>query len=103
MGIGSRIETKIQHGAIEEAKHTESDIKLTQAHYQLSDLILPATTSSSIADFLAYQQHEHLIFNQWGLTHTHKHPKLPSNSNIVLSHQSEKNRQIWLLTVTVGK
>ena len=46
MGIGSRIETKIQHGAIEEAKHTESDIKLTQAHYQLSDLILPATTSS---------------------------------------------------------
>ena len=75
MGIGSRIETKIQHGAIEEAKHTESDIKLTQAHYQLSDLILPATTSSSIADFLAYQQHEHLIFNQWGLTHTHKHQR----------------------------
>ena len=41
----------------------------------MSDLILPATTSASIADFLAYSQHEHLIFKQWGLAQTHRHQR----------------------------
>lgn len=79
MGIGSRIESKTQPSTriddSKQAMHIELDIKLAQPLYQLTDLILPATTYSSIADFLAYRKHEHLIFNQWGLTHTHKHQR----------------------------
>jgi len=80
MGIGSRIESKTPNSNIttEETKQViskELDVKLTQPIYQLSDLILPVTTASSIADFLAYRKHEHLIFHNWGLTHTHKHQR----------------------------
>lgn len=70
MGIGRRItETESQGQAV------GADATLTQPLFTLADLILPEKTAAGIADFLAYRKHEHLLFNQWGLAHTHRHQR----------------------------
>ncbi len=69
MGIGSRIEINKEQSE----KLNSDNVNLVNPKYCLSDLIIPATTAASIADFLAYKKHEQLIFNKWGLSKTHKH------------------------------
>lgn len=69
MGIGSRIEINKEQSE----KLNSDNVNLLNPKYCLSDLIIPATTAASIADFLAYKKHEQLIFNKWGLSKTHKH------------------------------
>ena len=69
MGIGKRLEdNKVE-------KVTEENLSLITAKYSLADLILPFNTETSIADFLSYKKHEQLIFNEWGLSQTHKHQR----------------------------
>lgn len=43
--------------------------------YSLNQLIVPISVSSSIKDFLAYKEHEELIYKEWGLSETHAHQK----------------------------
>lgn len=49
--------------------------RLTVPLYSLDKLVLPQSTLHSIENFLSYQKHTSLIFNQWGLSDTHKHQR----------------------------
>lgn len=44
---------------------------LTAPRYSLDKMILPQSTLHSIENFLSYQKHSRLIFDQWGLSDTH--------------------------------
>ena len=46
-----------------------------QPLYTLNDLIVPKNTLKGITDFLSYQKHSDLVYNQWGLSKTHSHLK----------------------------
>lgn len=72
MGIGARIEPE-QGQSSKEVKEAQYNIVVPK--YSLLDLIIPTTTSASIADFLAYKKHEQLIFKDWGLEQTHRHQR----------------------------
>lgn len=74
MGIGARIESE-GNQATKDKEIKEAQCHIVVPKFSLSDLIIPDTTSASIADFLAYKKHEQLIFEQWGLTHTHRHQR----------------------------
>lgn len=67
MGIGKRLETH------EAEKEKEKDSMLVNAKYSLADLIISPNTKASISDFLSYKKHEKLIFDDWGLSKTHKY------------------------------
>lgn len=69
MGIGKRLE----RDDTKSTKENEKDLMVINAKYFLSDLIISSNTEASIADFLSYKKHEQLIFNEWGLSQTHKH------------------------------
>ena len=71
MGIGKRLETH----EVEMKKENEEDSMLVHAKYSLSELIISSNTSASISDFLSYKKHENLIFNEWGLSKTHKYQR----------------------------
>lgn len=71
MGIGARINPKMA----EEMSSSTAQHALITPKFVLSDLVIPATTAHSIDDFLAYKKHENLIFNQWGLAHTHRNQR----------------------------
>ena len=71
MGIGKRLETH----EVEMKKENEEDSMLVHAKYSLSELIISSNTAASISDFLSYKKHENLIFNEWGLSKTHKYQR----------------------------
>ena len=71
MGIGKRLE----RDNTESKKENEKDSILVKAKYSLSDLIISSNTEANIFDFLSYKKHEKLIFNEWGLSQTHKHQR----------------------------
>lgn len=72
MGIGARIDPS-KDEKNEKLKNIQYEVVLPK--YSLSDLIIPADTEASIADFLAYRKHEQLIFKNWGLEQTHRHQR----------------------------
>lgn len=72
MGIGARAEPNKDEKNME-LKNIQYDV--ISPKYSLSDLIIPAITEASIANFLAYKKHEQLIFKDWGLEQTHRHQK----------------------------
>lgn len=72
MGIGKRVNSEVAENNAGSTAHAHSTT-LSAPKFCLSDLIIPASTSASLDDFLAYKKHENLIFNQWGLAITHQH------------------------------
>lgn len=51
--------------------HESTPYCLTVPLYSLDKIILPQSTLHSIENFLSYQNHSSLIFDQWGLSSTH--------------------------------
>lgn len=50
---------------------SEEPLLMLHPKFTLDDLIVPVSTIHSIYDFLAYQKHKSLIFDDWGLSETH--------------------------------
>lgn len=103
MGIGKRVTS--------EQDQTQIRTKLTQPMYSLSDLILPAITRASLYDFLAYRKHESLIFDQWGLSKTHKKQRqtavnfygLPGTGKTMAAHAIAHELQQPLLMINYAE
>lgn len=74
MGIGAR-RVECKNEAVGVVEHDQTLTNLADPKYSLVDLVLPETTESSIMDFLAYRKHEQLIFEDWGLSKTHRHQR----------------------------
>lgn len=78
MSIGPRIleEKNISNESSQKKSVADiSDFNVVQPKYSLDQLIVPSSVYSSIKDFLAYKEHEALIYNEWGLSETHSHQK----------------------------
>lgn len=65
MGIGARITSEVPK--------TEERAESQQFDFKLSDLVLSEKTRDEVLDFLAYEKFENLVFEDWGLSQTHKH------------------------------
>ena len=52
--------------------NSEESIRILYPEITLDDLIVPNFTLYAIQDFLAYQKYKSLIFDDWGLSETHK-------------------------------
>lgn len=75
MGLGQRLpsaDTKIQD---ENGGHAADELVITLHNppFCLSDIVIAESTMSAIKDFLAYSKLEAKLFNDWGLSKTHKH------------------------------
>lgn len=57
------------------SSHESTPYRLTVPLYSLDKVILPQRTLHSIENFLSYQKHSSLIFDQWGLSDTHAHQR----------------------------
>lgn len=55
--------------------HESTPYRLTVPSYSLDKVVLPQRTLHSIENFLSYQKHSSLIFDEWGLSDTHAHQR----------------------------
>ena len=56
----------------EEVVDSEGSIRMLYPELTLDDLVVPKLTLHAIQDFLAYQKHKSLIFDDWGFSETHQ-------------------------------
>ncbi|WP_312510535.1 ATP-binding protein [Massilia sp.] len=73
MGIGSRVDTT--EGQPPAKAAPARAFALSDPKYVFDDLILPRETRTQIDRALAFRRHQDLVFQQWGLKHTHRHAK----------------------------
>ena len=53
-------------------KATKIEFELSNALYQMHDLILPAKTKSDLQKAIGLRQHQKEVFDDWGFSQTHK-------------------------------
>lgn len=75
MAIGGRVEEIQQNKAIEVKKEKDHIFKASIPKFNLSELIITKSTLDQINRALAFQKHSDLVFEQWGLSKTHKYSK----------------------------
>ena len=83
MGVGNRIpESKLMppdtyESKVEKSKKQETGINFVpeEPRYDLCDIILPQNVRDDILDVADYAHNSRIVFEQWGLSKTHKYSK----------------------------
>ena len=83
MGVGNRIpeprlmSSKTDESKMDKSKKQEASISFVpeEPRYDLCDIILPQNVRDDILDVADYARNSRIVFEQWGLSKTHKYSK----------------------------
>lgn len=75
MAIGNRIPPQPIPVSTPQINTRNINFQLTDPKYTFDDLILPHDTIDQINKAIAFRKHNDLVFNQWGLQHTHRNSR----------------------------
>lgn len=75
MAIGNRIPPQSASESPPQVSTKNISFQLTEPKYTFNDLILPHSTIDQINKAIAFRKHNDLVFNQWGLQHTHRNSR----------------------------